>query len=145
MKKLLFIIGIFAALNLNAANTRATLKKAVVYFTGAELTHIASVPLAQGENEITLEGLTPNIDINSLKINVNNSVMVASSEFTTDYLTEKKLSDYVKKLQDSIDFCNAEIQKLQTSIKINTASIELLKKGVETNVGGGVEVNNVLV
>ncbi|MDR0830945.1 MAG: DUF4140 domain-containing protein, partial [Prevotellaceae bacterium] len=114
MKKNLFIIGIFMAfaLNINADNTKTTLKKATVYFSGAELTHTANVNLTQGENEITLEGLTPNIDINSLKINVNNSVMVASSEFSTDYLTEKKSSDYVKKLQDSIDFCNAEIQKL---------------------------------
>ena len=128
-----------------ADNTKTTLKKATVYFSGAELTHTANVNLTQGENEITLEGLTPNIDINSLKINVNNSVMVASSEFTNDYLTEKKSSDYVKKLQDSIDFCNAEIQKLQTAIKINTASLDLLKKGIETNVGGSVEGGNLLV
>ncbi|GHT32279.1 membrane protein [Bacteroidia bacterium] len=136
MKKL-FIISIFAfaALNINADNTKATLKKATVYFSGAELTHTANINLVQGENEITLEGLTPNIDINSLKINVNNSVMVASSEFSNDYLMEKKSSNYVKKLQDSIDFSTADIQKLTTAIKINTASLDLLKKGVESNIG----------
>jgi len=128
-----------------ADNTKATLKRATVYFSGAELTHTANVSLTQGENEITLEGLTPNIDINSLKINVNNSVMVASSEFTTDYLTEKKSSDYVKKLQDSIDFCTAEIQKLSTAIKVNTASLELLKKGIENNVSGSTVQGNSVV
>ena len=143
MKKQILTITLLAfGIIAFADNTKTTLKKATVYFSGAELTHTATVNLSQGENEITLEGLTPKIDINSLKINVNNSVMVASSEFSTDYLTEKKSSDYVKKLQDSIDFCNVEISRLATSIKINTASLELLKKGIETNLGGGVEGNN---
>jgi TonB-dependent SusC/RagA subfamily outer membrane receptor len=140
MKKILFIsIIMFSAINLNAENIKTTLKKAVVYFSGAELTHTAAVNLVLGENEITLEGLTPNIDVNSLKINVTNSVMVASAEFSTDFLTEKKSSDLVKKLQDSIDFCNAEIQKLAAAIKINAASLDLLKKGVESNLNGSAD------
>jgi TonB-dependent SusC/RagA subfamily outer membrane receptor len=141
MKKLLIILTVttsflFAVFNLFANNINTNLSYATIYPNGAELTHTAAVNLVQGENEITLEGLTPNIDINSLKINVNNSVMVASSEFSTDYLTEKKSSDLVKKLQDSIDFCTAEILKLTTAIKINTASLDLLKKGVESNLNG---------
>jgi TonB-dependent SusC/RagA subfamily outer membrane receptor len=122
-----------------AQNTKMTAKKATIYFSGAELTHSVQVLLAQGENEITLEGLTPNIDINSLKINATNSVVVASSEFTTDYLTEKKSSDLVKQLQDSVDYCNAAIAQRTTAIKINTASLDLLKKAIETNLGGTVD------
>jgi len=143
MKKYLFIsLILMFSVNIFADNTKTSLKRATIYFSGAELTHTANVTLTQGENEITLEGLTPNIDINSLKINVNNSVMVASSEFTNDYLTEKKSSDLVKKLQDSIDFCTAEIARLATAIKINSTSLDLLKKGVETNLGGSAATNN---
>jgi TonB-dependent SusC/RagA subfamily outer membrane receptor len=146
MKKILTLTSILLlSASIFAENTKTTLKKATIYFSGAELTHTASIMLAQGENEITLEGLTPNIDINSLKINANNSVMVASSEFTTDYLTEKKSSDLVKKLQDSIDFCTAEIQKLATAVKINTASLDLLKKGIETNLNGNFEGSGTLI
>ncbi|GHV34328.1 membrane protein [Bacteroidia bacterium] len=144
MKKLIIILTItlgfqLSVFHLFADNIKTKLSYATIYPNGAELTHTANVSITQGENEITLEGLTPNIDINSLKINVNNSVMVASSEFSTDYLTEKKSSDYVKKLQDSIDFCNAEIQKLTTAVKINTTSLDLLKKGVESNLSGTVD------
>jgi len=146
MKKTLFLTaGLLLSMSVFANNTKTTLKRATVYFSGAELTHTANVNLAKGENSVTLEGLTPNIDINSLKININNSVMVASSEFTTDFLTEKKSSDYVKKLQDSIDFSTAEISRLTTAIKINTTSLELLRRGVETNLGGGVDGNNSFV
>ena len=122
-----------------AQNTKMTAKKATIYFSGAELTHSAQVTLVQGENEIILEGLTPNIDINSLKINATNSVVVASSEFTTDYLTEKKSTDLVKRLQDSVELTTAAIAQRNTNIKINTASLDLLKKAIETNLGGTVK------
>ena len=120
----------------NAKPVKANLQNATVFFRGAALTHTAPVSLTKGENEVIIEGLTPNIDINSLKINVNNSVMVASSEFTNDYLTEKKSSDLVKQLQDSIDFCNAETGRLATAVNINATALDLLKTGVESNVGG---------
>lgn len=122
-----------------ADNIKGNLKKATIYFSGAELTHTSTVTLKQGENQVAIEGLTPNIDHNSLKINVNNSVMVASSEFITDYLTEKKSSDYIKRLKDSIQVCNAEISKLTAAVKINTTSLELLKKGIESNLSNSVE------
>ena len=71
--------------------------------------------------------------------------MVAASEFTTDYLTEKKSSDYIKKLKDSIDNYNAMIARLASAIKINTSSLELLKKGVENNLSNKTEGSTSMV
>ena len=146
MKKITLIICLaIATINIYAENVKGVLKRATVYFSGAELTHTVNVSLRQGENSLTIEGLTPNIDVNSLKINVNNSVMVAASEFTTDYLTEKKSSDYIKKLKDSIDNYNAMIARLASAIKINTSSLELLKKGVENNLSNKTEGSTSMV
>ena len=146
MKKIMLIICLaIATTNIYAENVKGVLKRATVYFSGAELTHTVNVSLRQGENSLTIEGLTPNIDVNSLKINVNNSVMVAASEFTTDYLTEKKSSDYIKKLKDSIDNYNAMIARLASAIKINTSSLELLKKGVENNLSNKTEGSTSMV
>jgi len=146
MKKITLIICLaIAATYIYAENVKGVLKRATVYFSGAELTHTVNVSLRQGENSLTIEGLTPNIDVNSLKINVNNSVMVAASEFTTDYLTEKKSSDYIKKLKDSIDNYNAMIARLASAIKINTSSLELLKKGVENNLSNKTEGSTSMV
>ena len=146
MKKITLIICLaIATTNIYAENVNGVLKRATVYFSGAELTHTVNVSLRQGENSLTIEGLTPNIDVNSLKINVSNSVMVAASEFTTDYLTEKKSSDYIKKLKDSIDNYNAMIARLASSIKINTSSLELLKKGVENNLSNKTEGSTSMV
>ena len=146
MKKITLIICLaIATTNIYAENVKGVLKRATIYFSGAELTHTVNVSLRQGENSLTIEGLTPNIDVNSLKINVNNSVMVAASEFTTDYLTEKKSSDYIKKLKDSIDNYNAMIARLASAIKINTSSLELLKKGVENNLSNKTEGSTSMV
>ncbi|MFC2579638.1 MAG: DUF4139 domain-containing protein [Bacteroidota bacterium] len=146
MKKITLIICLaIATTNIYAENVKGILKRATVYFSGAELTHTVNVSLRQGENSLTIEGLTPNIDVNSLKINVNNSVMVAASEFTTDYLTEKKSSDYIKKLKDSIDNYNVMIARLASAIKINTSSLELLKKGIENNLSNKTEGSTSMV
>ena len=146
MKKITLIICLaIATINIYAENVKGVLKRATVYFSGAELTHTVNVSLRQGENSLTIEGLTPNIDVNSLKINVSNSVMVAASEFTTDYLTEKKSSDYIKKLKDSIDNYNAMIARLASAIKINTSSLELLKKGGENNLSNKTEGSTSMV
>ena len=70
MKKITLIICLaIAAKYIYAENVKGVLKRATVYFSGAELTHTVNVSLRQGENSLTIEGLTPNIDVNSLKIN----------------------------------------------------------------------------
>ena len=69
MKKITLIICLaIATTNIYAENVKGVLKRATVYFSGAELTHTVNVSLRQGENSLTIEGLTPNIDVNSLKI-----------------------------------------------------------------------------
>lgn len=140
MKKLFLLLAIsLLSIGSFAQNTKMPVKKATIYFSGAELTHTAQVTLAQGENEIVLEGLTPNIDINSLKINATNSVVIASSEFTNDYLTEKKSTDLVKRLQDSVELTGTAINQRNTNIKINLASLDLLKKAIDSNLSGTVD------
>ncbi|MDR2963734.1 MAG: DUF4139 domain-containing protein [Bacteroidales bacterium] len=138
-KTVLIAAACFVAISVYSQNIKMTAKRATVYFSGAELTHSAQITLSQGANEVIFEGLTPNIDLNSLKINATNSVVVASSEFTTDYLTERKSADLVKRLQDSIDISTAALGQRTTAIRINTSALELLRKAIETNFGGVVK------
>jgi len=133
MKKIVLILGMCSVLNLYADSVKTALKSATVFFNGAELTHTATAALKSGENTVTLEGLSPMIDLNSLKINVSNSVVVSASEFSTDFLTVKAETDLVKHLQDSIDVCSVEITKISSAIDVNNNALTLLKKGIETN------------
>ena len=134
LKKSLFLAFVLVCSSaVFAVNTKATLKKANVYFNGAELIHSASASLTSGENELSIEGLSPQIDLNSLKIKVNNGVMVTASEFSVNYLEPTKDNPSVKLLRDSLELYQADLTKVTTSIKINKELLTLLRKGVEHN------------
>ncbi|MDR1552475.1 MAG: mucoidy inhibitor MuiA family protein [Prevotellaceae bacterium] len=113
---------------------KAALKDVTVFFNGAELTHTASVQLAKGENEITVEEISPVLNRNSLQIKISNGVIVSSFEYSIDYLTDEKQNTITKKIKDSIDFYNDNLTKITTDIKINNDMLTLLKQGVTHNV-----------
>ncbi|MDH6306006.1 uncharacterized protein (TIGR02231 family) [Parabacteroides sp. PF5-5] len=113
------------------------LNEATVFFRGAELSHTASSSLTKGENEIYIEGLSPNIDKNSLKIKTTNGVIVSSYEYTLDYLSNSKVPNAtVKKLQDSIAIYEKKLEVINTDISITTNLLALLQKGTDKNVAG---------
>lgn len=133
----LLAIGISGAYSQDKKTTKAKLNEATVFFQGAELIHSASYSLTKGENEISIEGLSPNIDKNSLKIKTTNGVIVSASEFSVDYLTESKANNAsVKKLQDSIDYYQKKLDDTEIEITINEELIDLLEKGTDKNVSG---------
>jgi len=116
---------------------KAKLNEATVFFQGAELMHSTSYSLVKGENEIYIEGLSPNIDKNSLKIKTTNNVIVSAYEFSVDFLTEgKSLNLKTKKLSDSIEYYEKRLDEVSTDIKITKNLIDLLQKGTDKNVAG---------
>ena len=65
------ILLLAAAGNSRAAepqSVRAKLTHASVYLQGATLTHTATVTLKSGAQEIQIQGLSPDIEKNSLKV-----------------------------------------------------------------------------
>ncbi len=113
------------------------LNEATVFFRGAELSHSASSPLVSGENEIHIEGLSPNIDRNSLKIKTTNGVIVTAYEFTVDYLSgSKKTAPALKRLQDSVLIYEKRLEQINTEINITKDLQSFLQKGMDKNISG---------
>ena len=106
---------------------KSTLQSANVFFDGAELTHKALSTLTKGENEIWIDGLSPDIDQNSLKINATNGVVITSSEYSIDYLTAKTTSLTERKLKDSIDVYNKQRKDAEVRLRTNTDLLNLLQ------------------
>ena len=106
---------------------KSTLQNVTVFFQGAELTHKASAALIKGENEIWIEGLSPNIDRNSLKINATNGVFITSYEYSIDYLNPKSVSPTTRKFQDSIMVYNKQIKDADVKLKTNADLLGLLQ------------------
>lgn len=106
---------------------KSTLQTATVFFQGAELAHKASSNLTKGENEIWIDGLSPNIDRNSLKINATNGAIVTSYEYSIDYLNPKSGSLIEKKLQDSITIYGKQMKDAEVKLKTNADLLGLLQ------------------
>jgi len=115
----------------------SNLKEATVFFKGAELTHQATAILQKGENEIYVEGLSPDIDVNSLKIKSPGGVVISAYEYTIDYLSAAKPSkSYLKTMEDSIESCQDRLVKIEIDEKINKETLKFLQQGISKNISG---------
>ena len=113
------------------------LQEATVFFRGAELTHTATASLSKGDNELMVEGLSPSVDVNSVKIKTTNNVVVSAFEFSIDYLSAtKSKTPALIKIEDSIGVYQAVLDKVNVDIKINTAMLAQLQAGISKNVSG---------
>jgi TonB-dependent SusC/RagA subfamily outer membrane receptor len=109
----------------------SVLRSAMVYRSGAELTHTAKVSLNQGNNELVIDNISNRIDINSLQIGSNGNVTILSVEFSTDFLRPEVKLPVVKRLEDSLDVINDEITKVQVVLKTDQELLDLLKANKE--------------
>jgi uncharacterized protein (TIGR02231 family) len=102
------------------------LQSATVYRNGAELVHTARTSLRQGNNALIIEDISNNVDINSIRIGSNGSVTVLSVEFSKEYLRPEISSPLIKKLQDSLDKVQQELEKVNVGIKTDMDMLDLL-------------------
>lgn len=118
----------------NVKPATAKLQQAHVYLQGATLTHTASVTLQNGAQEITIEGISPEIDLNSLKVNcAHNGTLLSSIEFSTDYMTIKTESLQIKKLRDSLAVYKKRLQSVNNDISLNKKLMKTLSDGITQN------------
>lgn len=140
-KTTLLQIGLVSCLILIASNIKAkpienksTLQQATVFFEGAELIHKANASLLKGSNEVWISNLSPSIDINSLKIKTTKGVIVASYEYSQDYVNKKQVGSLEKTLKDSITFYKNKINEYAISKQTNNDLLDLLK--ANKSIGG---------
>jgi uncharacterized protein (TIGR02231 family) len=133
------ILSYFVLLNafaMDNKNVPSKIEEATVFFQGAALFHTAGAALQKGSNEISISGLSPNIDRNSVKIKTTGGVLVSSFEFSVDYLTENNVSPEAQKLQAAVKAQQKLLEQLQTDIKINTNLLKILQESTDKNTSG---------
>lgn len=140
-RKLLFASVLFAAPFYASAQSAETVKSAVkeatVYFQGAEVVHTAKAQLVRGENVLVIEGLSPSIDVNSLRVKPSDGVIVTSSGFYLDYLSGTKVTEErLEELKKALDAEKEERDRLNVEISVNRNMREYLKTGTAKNVSG---------
>jgi TonB-dependent SusC/RagA subfamily outer membrane receptor len=131
----IFLISLSLVVSVQAGDDKnivsSLLKSAMVYRTGAELTHTAKASLHQGNNELVIDNISNRIDINSLQIGSNGTVTILSVEFSTNYLRSEQKLPIVKKLEDSMESVNDQIKSVQVVLKTDQELLDLLKANKE--------------
>ena len=126
---LLFVLNSFAADEINTVGS--SIKSVTVYRNGAELVHTAKANLKQGSNELSIEGISNSIDINSLQINCPSAITILGVEFSNQYLLSEVTSPAVKKIMDSVETVRAELEKINISLATTEDLMAVLKSNRE--------------
>ncbi|NDW10080.1 DUF4139 domain-containing protein [Dysgonomonas sp. 520] len=144
----LFLLCISAAFAQNeetAKTIKSKLSEATVFLRGAELTHTATTNLAKGDNELKIEGLSPNIDRNSLKIRATNGAIVSAFDFSVDdFPLTTPNETKIKTMKDSIELIVEQLDKVKAEIKIDGELNQLMKKGIDKNISDTLTINDLM-
>jgi TonB-dependent SusC/RagA subfamily outer membrane receptor len=137
MKKLLFTTILFYSFkplimaNDDRLSVIAAVKTVTVFRSGAEMIHSASAKLPKGNSELVIEGISNNIDINSLQVNCPSTVTILGVEFSNQYLVNDNSTLSMRKITDSIELVNYEIEKINISIATAEDLLTVLKSNKE--------------
>lgn len=138
MKKITTVIlSLFSLLaSLQAQDTTKTdavLSAATVYFGyGAELTHDASARVNRATKQIVISQLSTAIDLNSLQVNVPESVALLSQRFVLFTPQEVTVTPpAVKKWQDSIKVYQTEQRRNRSRAEIEKETLDRVNKLIE--------------
>lgn len=110
----------------------AKLTEATVYLRGAALTHTASATLKSGSQEVIIDGLSPDIVINSLKVKAN-GVLISATEFSQDYLTPREQAAHIKKMEDSLDLYKEQLKDAENELAVHKQLLKLVTDGTQNN------------
>jgi uncharacterized protein (TIGR02231 family) len=110
----------------------AKLDSVTVFLRGATLYHSASATLKSGSQEIIIDGLSPDIALNSLKVQAN-GVLISAMEFEKDYITPKEETAKLKKLSDSLDFYQKQLQEARDELTVHQHLLKMLTDGTLNN------------
>ena len=110
----------------------AKLDSVTVFLRGATLYHSANATLKSGSQEIIIDGLSPDIARNSLKGQAN-GVLISAMEFEKDYITPKEETAKIKKLADSLDFYQKQLQEARDELTVHQHLLKMLTDGTLNN------------
>lgn len=135
MKKISFcLISLLLLMAGATAQTQLTSKvtEATVYLQGASLTQTADATLKAGSQEIIIDGLSPFIETNSLKINAN-GVLISATEFSYDFITTREESARITRIKDSLEQYKQLLTQATDEQTVYTHLLKMLTDGTLNN------------
>ncbi|MBP5210382.1 MAG: DUF4140 domain-containing protein, partial [Bacteroidales bacterium] len=137
MRKITILFCLIAlSYALNAADQKypSQLTEATVYLRGAALTHTADAKIVSGAQEIEIEGLSPNIDLSSLKVKSSSGVLISATEFSQSKMKNETADKELQSLRAKLAGYNSDRSAIENRLEINKNMLELLSNGIEGNI-----------
>ena len=177
MKKLIAFLGCFLIAGSAFSNDKDVIKSSLnevtVYSQGAQMKHTSSYSIKSGITEVSIEGISANIDVKSLQLKATGNVVIIDTKYTLFYpqpennvnqgLPVKIVKDMAA-ITDSLETLAFDLKELQDEIGIYQAaqriiamngavkgtgkvndSIQLLKQTVEYYTAKMNEINKKLL
>lgn len=124
---------LFVATFLNAQQRfSAKIDQATVYLRGAALTHTTTASLPSGSYDILIDGISPNIEVSSLKVKAN-GVLISAVEFSNDFITPREESAKIKKLEDSLEMYKQQYQDVSNDLVVQKHLLKLITDATSNN------------
>ena len=131
----LLCISLFSAMA-GALSSVAKIEEATVYYKGATLHYSASAVLEKGSGTLEIIGLSPSIDRSSLKIRVNNGVLISAAEFSSGRFQDPDGMKRLAAMRDSLTLVQKQLQESTNRLAIQEKMLDLLTGSIEHNLTG---------
>jgi uncharacterized protein (TIGR02231 family) len=139
MKKLIAFLGCFLIAGSAFSNDKdvikSTLNEVTVYSQGAQMKHVASYSIKSGITEVSIEGVSANLDVQSLQVKATGNVVIIDTKYTLFYpqpeinpnqgLPVKIVKDMAA-ITDSLETLAFDLKELQDEIGIYQAAQRII-------------------
>ncbi len=119
---IMVVVLVLPGIILSAAETDIKLSSKITHVTvfnsGAQVTGVSNVSLTQGITTLSIQGLSPNIDEQSLQVRGKGNFTVLSASLVKNYISELKEKDQIEILRKKIEELAVKIEdeRLQSGI-----------------------------
>lgn len=93
-------------------NLKTDINNLVIYLDGVEETRLKNINLVQGRNKLIFEGLSPKINVSSIRVSATNGVSILAISSKIDYLTNEQEEEKITKIKDSLKVIEKKINAI---------------------------------
>lgn len=94
---------------------QSSIRDITLFLNKAQITRTVQHTLASGRTDLVIQGLTPQLDPNSIQVAGKGNLIILGTSHRLNYMTERGRSKGLQALKDSAAFCQRNIQTQQAA------------------------------
>ncbi|NTW32970.1 MAG: DUF4139 domain-containing protein, partial [Bacteroidetes bacterium] len=115
---MLFSISLFVKADEDNTPVKSEIKKVTVFISGAQVTRTATATIPVGQTNFVIEGLSQNINSNSIQVKGTGDFTILSVKHQFNYLKNQEKTKDVIALEDSLESLNDRLSYQQSLLEV---------------------------